>query len=61
MQTDFMALVGEFTVKGECFIDIISILGNNGYATEVFTPSLEKNTDYDKKHIIKVYKESEDK
>lgn len=47
--------VGKFTVKGSAFEDIITILGRNGYATEVWTPIQESTNPNEITHVIRVY------
>lgn len=48
--------VGEVVIKGHCHEDVMNILNSNGYATEVFTSSIECKKSYDERnHIIRIY------
>lgn len=56
-----MVKCGEVTVKGLAYEDIVSILANNGYATEVFTPCIENKPIMEWEHVIRIYRGSEEK
>lgn len=55
-----MKQIAEIKIKGVAYDSLITILGRNGYITEVFTPAMGDVNINDADHIIRVYKELKD-